>query len=349
MKLTKTKIFVLFFIPILILGIGIIIAAIVSRKKEKQAAAGDFGIIYDPSFYFSTPEQNEDQLFYITTYHLVNVTQKIVSSTKVDVTVHFESYSLPSITTSTDASKKYIPKPSTVTQTVDPTITFQTPKTYNVDDVENILQFVFTNDNLLKVSLVVPSTDATVPPIAVTANSLPTFNADEIAALSSVYLYSDGTTADSPPACSLIVEYKCTSNTSPTIDYNTFPGWAVITLDYNINWHSQGINQGPGYYCPPEGTSDTTGDRTGSLQLVVNRSQYSTNDDSYPMLLLLPSDDPYWVEGVKVCCKDGGVQQPIINIFTTTGFLYAAYHPNPPTLYYYSKINCSSSSLDCPP
>lgn len=344
------KIFVYIFIPLLMIGIGIIVAAIVIPKKTKGQDGGggtsDLQISYTTSFYFATPNQTGNGSFNIQTYFMSSVTKNVVSSTNVKIAVQFKKYSYPSIAVS--GSFPSTVTNLTITQSVNPSSPVS--KTYSVDGIE-MLKFTFNSNNVLQISLVVPPSDEDVPPIVCEQNKLPKYSAEAIGQLTSTYINPDGSSSEKmTQACSQIQEFTCKSSESPTIDYNTYPGWAAITLKYSMETSTQRITSGTGYGCPGEGTQTLNYSGDGTVTIVVNRAQYSTADKNYRLRELLPFKVgnlpiPLPSYGDKLCCRTYTVYVPQLEYFNTKGYMYVAYEPT--QLFYDSVISCSYTTQDC--
>lgn len=352
MRKKSIKIFVFVFLPLLIIGIGIIVAAIVIPKKTSDqgggGAASDLFLSYSPSFYFATPNQTGTGSFNIQTYFMSTATKSAVSSTNVKIVVQFKKYSYPSI--AVNGSFPTTVTNLTITQSINPST--QVSETYSVDGIE-MLKFETKSNNFLDISLVVPSSDEDVPPIVYKQEDLPFYSTDEISKLTSTYINPDGSSSpDMTQACSQIQEFTCKSSAAPTIDYSTVPGWAVITLKYSIETTTQRITSGTGYGCPGEGTQTLNYSGDGTITIVVNRGQYSTADKNYRVRQLLPFDVgdlsialPSY--GDKLCCRAYTVYFPELEYLNTIGYMYVSYEPTTPQLFYDSVISCSYNTQDC--
>tara|TARA_X000000950_G_scaffold289453_1_gene413650 strand:- start:4497 stop:5543 length:1047 start_codon:yes stop_codon:yes gene_type:complete len=335
------------------IGIGIIVAAIVIPTKTKNQGGGgtasDLSINYTPSFYFATPNQTGTDSFNIQTYFMSSVTKSAVSSTIVKIAVQFKKYSYPSIAVS-DSFPSTVTD-LTITQSVNPST--QDSKTYSVDGIE-MLKFEFTTGNILQISLVVPPSEEDVPPIVCEQNKLPSYSTGDIGKLTSTYINPDGSSStEMTQDCSQIQEFTCKSSESPTIDYNTYPGWAVITLKYSIETSTQRITEGSGYGCPGAGTQTLNYSGDGIITIVVNRAQYSTADKNWRLRQLLPfkvgdQSIPVPSYGDKLCCRTYTVYVPELEYHNTIGYMYVAYEPtDPPQLFYDSVISCSYHTQNC--
>lgn len=357
----RIKLFLLILIPVLLIGIGITVAIILTIKKSRKAKTNALNVEYIPTFYFDTPvKSSNDGSYNITTYYMDMVTQNKVNNNEVDIIVHFKKYSLPSISTLDAAQKQYGNLTQfTVTKSVNPNAP-SPAKTYKVDNID-MLNFTFLNNASLQVSLLAPDSDAIVPPIVYIEDDLPRYDANAIANLKTLYLKPDGSTAESmDQPCSQIKSYTCTSSQKPAIDDDQFPGWSVISLTYTVNWSYIQYNDlevmvpfpPPASICLPE-VNDIDGNASNSLQIVVNRGQFSTDNVAEPLLLPLPSenDDYTAIKGYRNCCGYDYVtfQKKCLN-YTTDGNLTVAYTPKPPTLSYYTTIQCSddSGTNQCP-
>ncbi|MAI14982.1 MAG: hypothetical protein CMM15_13290 [Rhodospirillaceae bacterium] len=331
-------------------------AIILTTKKSRKAKTNALNVTYNPTFYFDTPvKSSNDGSYNITTYYMDKVTQNKVNNNEVNIIVHFKKYSLPSISTLHAAQKQYEGLTEfTVTKSVNPNVA-SPAATYQVDNID-MLNFTFLNNASLQVSLVAPDSDANVPPIVYKEDDLSTYNADAIANLKTLYLKADGSTAESmDQTCSQINSYTCTSSQTPDIDDQQFPGWSVISLVYTVNW-SYILYEVPivvplpppvPSICPIPEYNDINGSVTNSLQIVVHRGQFSTDNVAEPLLLPLPgqNDDYTALKGYRNCCGYDLVsfQKKCMN-YTTDGNLYVAYTPKPLTLSYYTTIQCSDDS-----